>query len=138
MPKIAIPEPAEAGRFASNMPEIELDGEAYKGKYELNTENKTTVFKWLQKEFQGKIYINKCTGNKISISRNGIRELIYFIKDDMAYMKSLVHIPKIIENMQYLETMPNKKNKSYAYFDYYITPIKMSGRSYMVKELYRK
>jgi hypothetical protein len=37
---------------------LELEGEAYKGKYELNTKKRTAVFKWLRKEFQGETMKN--------------------------------------------------------------------------------
>jgi hypothetical protein len=66
--------------------------------------------------------------------------LVSFIKGDAAYMKSLAHIPEIVKNMQYLETMKNpewknesgEENKGYASFDYYITPVKMDGKNYTI------
>jgi hypothetical protein len=74
MPKIAVPDPAEAGCSSIeerigcilNTPEIELDGEAYIGKYILNDENSIKKFinKNLRLDINGKNKIYTTSDNK--------------------------------------------------------------------------
>jgi len=111
---------------------LELDGNAYKGKFELDTKKKESVWNWLKDKLQGKNFKNENTGSKITLSRNGLKELISFIKNDVTYIKSLAHIPEIIKNMRYVETMSNTKDDGYPNFDYYITPAKMDGKNYTI------
>jgi hypothetical protein len=43
--------------------------------------------------------------------------------------KSVVHIPEIIEKMQFLiDMLPEKENAHFDKYSYYITGIKMEGR----------
>jgi hypothetical protein len=120
---------------------LELDGEAYKGKFYLEAKDFKSMRKGIAlciKDLQGKIFINKETGNEITISNKGLRELVSFVKKDEVYIKSLAYIPNIIENMRYLETKPNMKNDGYASFDYYITPVIMDGENYIVSSVVGK
>jgi hypothetical protein len=73
------------------MQELEMDGNAYKGKYELDN---------------------------IKVSGRSARELTNnFDFNNQAYQKSLAHIPEIIEEMQFLEKMP--ADKAHSHFDEY-------------------
>jgi hypothetical protein len=86
-------------------PELELDGEAYKGKYELN--DGKSIKKFILGELR-KVYTNFNTNYKIAISNNSAGKLAFHWKDGEAYQKSIVHIPQIIERMQFLdEAKPN-------------------------------
>ncbi|GHV17461.1 hypothetical protein AGMMS49938_18250 [Fibrobacterales bacterium] len=58
--------------------------------------------------------------------------MISSVGKDEVYIKSLAHIPQIIENMHYADNMPNAKNNGYSNFDYYLTPIKIDGKNYTI------
>jgi len=116
----------------TNASEIELAGEAYKGKYELN--DGKSIKKFILDKLH-KIYTNTSTGKKINVSRQSARELLRHIKDDETYQKSLAHIPQIIENMQFLEEMkPDKDvvNPKFNKYSYYITPVNIDGKSHTI------
>jgi len=112
--------------------EIELVGEAYKGKYELN--DGKSIKKFILDKIR-KVYTNIRTGSKISVSKQSAQELLRHIKDDEAYQKSLAHIPEIIENMQFLEEMPPDKdveNPKFSNYSYYITPVNIDGKPHTI------
>ena len=112
--------------------EIELAGEAYKGKYELN--NGKSIKKFILDKLR-KVYTNLNTGDKITLSRESANKLSGHLKDGDIYQKSLAHIPEIIENMQFLEEMPPDKDKENPKFDnysYYITPANIDGQFYTI------
>ncbi|MDR2594712.1 MAG: hypothetical protein LBC87_08085 [Fibromonadaceae bacterium] len=110
--------------------EIELVGEAYEGKYELN--NGKSIKKFILDELR-KIYTNPNTGNKITLSHDSAGKLAIQYKDSEAYQKSIAHIPQIIENMQFLEEMkPSKENSKYDKYSYYITPVNIDGQSHTI------
>jgi len=110
--------------------EIELAGEAYAGMYELN--DVKSIKKFILDNLR-KIYINLSVGNKITLSHNSAGKLALHWKDGEAYQKSIVHIPQIIENMQFLEEMrPDKENAGFDNYSYYVTPAKVGGESYTI------
>jgi hypothetical protein len=110
--------------------EIELAGEAYKGKYELNSVKsiKNFILNNLRK-----VYTNLGTGYKITLSHNSAGKLALHWKDGDVYQKSIAHIPQIIENMQFLAEMkPDKKNASFDNYSYYITRVNIGGESHTI------
>ena len=121
-----------------NTGEIELVGEAYKGKYELG--NMKSIKDFIIHKLRSndneknKVYINADTGEKITISREAGGKLAGHLGDGEIYQKSLVHIPKIIENMKFLEEMkpelkPNKGKPKYGKYSYYITGANIDSKS---------
>jgi len=114
--------------------EIELDGEAYIGKYELDNVKPIKVF------ILGKLrqtYTNFSTKDKISVSSTSADKLSGHLKDGYIYQKTIAHIPEIIKSMLFLEEMkPDKGNgEKRAKFDsysYYITPVKINGEQYTI------
>jgi hypothetical protein len=123
-------------------PELELDGNAYIGKYELN--DGKSIKKFILDELR-KIYTNLSTGDSINVSKETAKKLLYHWKDGEAYRKSIIHIPEIIENMQFLEEMPpGKEYAKFGNYSYYITPVNIDGESnailstvgYKGKEIY--
>ena len=115
-----------------NAGEIELAGEAYKGKYELS--DGKSIKKFIREKLR-KIYTNLSTGNKITLSRESANKLSGHLKDGEAYQKSLVHIPEIIENMQFLEEMsPDEDvvNPKFSNYSYYITPVNIDGKPHTI------
>jgi len=112
--------------------EIELACEAYVGKYELN--DGKSIKRFILDKLR-KVYTNFNTGDKITLSRESARKLSGHLKDGEVYQKSLVHIPEIIENMQFLEEMKPDKNKENPKFDnysYYITPANIDGEPHTI------
>jgi len=110
--------------------EIELAGEAYVGKFELN--NAKSIKKFILDNLR-KVYMNLSIGSKITLSHDSAGKLAIQYKDSEAYQKSIAHIPQIIENMLFLENMkPSKENAKYDKYSYYITPVKIDGESYTV------
>jgi len=110
--------------------EIELDGEAYIGKYELN--NVKSIKKFILDKLRGKIK-NLITGDYITLSKQSSQKLASHFKDGKEYQKSLAHIPKIIENMLFLEEMkPDKENASFDKYSYYITKVNIDGESHTI------
>jgi len=106
-------------------PALELDGNAYSGKYELN--NVKSIKDFILKKLRNKKgYANLDTGDKIFISHNSAGKLSMHWMDGNTYQKSLVHIPQIIENMQLLEeAKPDKENSKYNKYSYYITSVQI-------------
>jgi len=108
--------------------ELELDGEAYIGKYKLNSVKSIKNFTL---EKLRKTYTNLCTGKNITISHNSAGKLARHSGE--AYKKALVHIPQAIENMLFLEEMEaDKENASFDKYSYYVTPVNIDGKSYTI------
>jgi hypothetical protein len=110
---------------------VELDGEAYVGNYKLN--DVSSIRNFIDCEFRFKVYENSDTGEKVIISRNSVGKLAGHFRDGEAYQKSIVHIPKIIENMKFLKEMPmDKKNPKWKKYSYYIIGVKICGEPYTI------
>jgi len=110
--------------------EIELAGEAYKGKYELG--NMKSIKGFILDNLR-KVYTNLSTGDKITLSGNSAGKLATRWKNGEAYQKSLAHIPEIIEKMQFLEEMPpDKGDASFNKYSYYVTPVKIDGEPHTI------
>jgi hypothetical protein len=120
-----------------NTPEIELGGEAYRGKYELG--NVASIKRFiltklrLNNEKKNNVYTNKDTGNKIILSDNSAGKLASQYKYGETYQKTLSHIPQIIENMKFLEKMlPDKEKSHFDGYSYYVTGVKIDGIQHTV------
>jgi len=108
--------------------EIELDGEAYRGKYELG--NRKSITRFILSKLR-KTYVNLDTGNKMIISRKSGEKLA--TRNDEIHQKSIAYIPQIIEKMRFLEKMaPDKENASFDNYSYYITSVKIDGKNYTI------
>jgi hypothetical protein len=108
--------------------ELELDGNAWKGNYELN--DKGSIVQFILNKLR-KVYTNLATDKDIKVSKRSAEKLATHSGE--AYQKSLVHIPEIIEKMQFLAEM--KADKADAHFKeylYYITPAKIDEESYTI------
>jgi hypothetical protein len=117
--------------------DIELVGEAYEGKYELNNVKsiKDFILDKLRLNERGKtkVYTNIDTGEKISISGNSAGKLASHYKHGETYQKTIAHIPQIIENMKFLEEMkPDKENAKFDNYSYYVTGANIDGESYTI------
>jgi hypothetical protein len=119
--------------------ELELDGEAYVGKYELN--DRKSIMDFLKKisknnEDRHIVYKNPFTAEEIIISGKSIKKLIdSSLHEGELFKKSLAHIPQIIENMQFLENTSTEKQsgkKGYDNYSYYVTQTKIDGMPYTI------
>jgi hypothetical protein len=111
--------------------EIELDGNAYNGKYILNDVDSLQDF--TLDNLRSQSYTNSDTGDKIIISSKSARKLASHYKDGEAYQKTIVHIPLIIENMMFLDGSPADKNGAkYGEYKYYTTNAKIDAEQYTI------
>jgi hypothetical protein len=109
-------------------PEFKLDGEAYRGKYELG--DNASIKRYILDNLR-KVYKNLDTGDKITITNNSAGKIAGHKGD--AYRKTIIHVPTIIENMKFLEsTQANRQDAKYGGYSYYITPININGNPYTV------
>jgi hypothetical protein len=118
-------------------PELELDGEAYRGRYEMDNGRSIKEFILVKLRLDEKganiSYINQNMGSEIIISNNSAGKIAGHYKNGEAYQKTIAHIPKIIEKMQFLEEMKaDKENAKFDKYSYYITPAKIDGDAYTI------
>ena len=118
-------------------PELELDGNAYIGKYELG--NWKSVESWMKENLLRKKFLNHDTGESLQITTKGMDKLIHHSKNDDAYKKSICHIPAIIENMKFFEKEGNEKlNGKFDSYEYFLTPVKIDGNDYTILSIVGK
>jgi hypothetical protein len=111
-------------------PELELDGNAFRGKYELN--DAKSIKNFILDNLRN-AYVNLDTNAKIKISKQSSKKLLNRYQDGEVYRKTIVHIPKIIEQMQFLdEAVPSKANPNFNKYSYYITQVKIDCESYSI------
>jgi hypothetical protein len=109
---------------------LELDGEAYKGNYELG--NWKSIEGWMNANLKGKIYINVSTKGNVFVSAKGIDKIVHHANDGF-YQKSVIYIPQIIERMGFLASEVNEHaKKGYYRYDYFITSVKMDGEDHTI------
>jgi len=110
--------------------EIELVGKAYVGKYELN--DGKSIKKFILRKLRGKIK-NLDTGDNITISKQSVLKLASHLKDGEIYQKTIAYVPKIIENMKFIEEMkPDKENASFNNYSYYISRVSIDCESHTI------
>jgi hypothetical protein len=118
-------------------PSLELDGNAYFGNYYLNDWKSIKEFMLNKLRFNDKgeiiLYINLDTGNKITVSGSSAGKLAGHYKYGEIYQKTIMHIPKIIENMKFLEEIiPEKGKTKFVKYSYYITGVNIDNESYTI------
>jgi hypothetical protein len=107
--------------------DIDLEGDAYMGKYELERESIKT---YLKGNLRG-VAQNKNTGDFIAITRESIKKLVGHGLDSEVYMKSLIHIKKIIEEMSFIaEMLPDHPKPNFEGYRYYMLGLSMYEKSY--------
>lgn len=109
---------------------VELTGEEYKGKYELNRESSK---EWMKNNLRGE-YTNEDTGEVIEIRKDGIQKVTSHSMGSEAHLKSIVAIPDMIKKSVFIEEIPNTKdNGKYDSYRYYVYGLKIGGTDYTVK-----
>ena len=113
-----------------NSKPVEITGEEYKGKYELNRDS---AKQWIKDNLRGE-YTNKDTGEKIEIRKDGAQKVTSHSMGSEAHLKSLVAIPQMIENSVFIEDRPNEKdNYKYDRYRYYVCGLKIGDVDYTAK-----
>lgn len=109
---------------------VEITGEEYKGKYELNRDS---AKQWIKDNLRG-VYTNKDTGEKIEIRKDGAQKVTSHSMGNEAHLKSLAAIPQMIENSIFIDEIPNEKNNGkYDSYRYYVCGLKIGNVDYTVK-----
>ena len=109
---------------------VEITGEEYKGKYELNRDS---AKQWIKDNLRG-AYVNEDTGEKIELSKVGANKVTSHGERNEAHLKSIVAIPQLIEKSIFIEEQPNEKgNDKYDSYRYYVCGLNIGGEDYTAK-----
>ena len=109
---------------------VEITGEEYIGKYELNRDS---AKKWIKDNLRGE-YKNRDTGELIKIRKDGAQKVTSHSMGNEAHLKSLAAIPQMIENAIFIDELPNEKgNGKYDSYRYYVCGLKIGGADYTAK-----
>ena len=109
---------------------VEITGEEYKGKYELNRDSAKA---WIKDNLRGEYTIND-TNETVAIGRKGINKVTSHSMGNEAHLKSLIAVPDIIRNAIFItEEVAEKKNAQYPKYRYYVVGLKIGGEDYTVK-----
>jgi hypothetical protein len=119
-----------------NAPNLMLDGNAYKTKYELTQKS----IKLYLKDILSKMDLhNPNISEPIRISGRGIRKMTNYGMSNELYKKLFAHIPKMLENAIAFPGYETKKAPShYKYFKDLIVGIEIDGKPYTVRILLGK
>lgn len=109
---------------------IEITGEEYKGKYELNVKS---GHKWILDNLRG-TYTIKDTGEKVNLSRVSANEITSHGEREDIHLKSFAVIPQMIENAIFIEETDNYKgNSKYDKYKYYVVGLSVDGVPYTAR-----
>ena len=109
---------------------IEITGDEYKGKYELNRDSAKS---YIKDSLRGE-YTNKDTGDTILLAKDGAQKVTSHSMGNEAHLKSIAVIPELIEKSIFIDELPNEKNNSkYDSYRYYVSGLKIGDVDYTVK-----
>ena len=109
---------------------IEITGEEYKDKYELNRDSAKS---YIKDSLRGE-YTNKDTGDTILLAKDGAQKVTSHSMGNEAHLKSIAVIPELIEKSIFIDELPNEKNNSkYDSYRYYVSGLKIGDVDYTVK-----
>lgn len=109
---------------------VEITGEEYKGKYELNRDSAQD---FILKNLRGE-YTIADTGEKVTISKVGAKKVTSHSMGNNAHLKSIVAIPQLLENAIFIEETPNEKsNGKYDSYRYYVVGLKIGNEDYTAR-----
>jgi hypothetical protein len=113
-----------------NSKPVEISGEEYKGKYELNPKS---AKEYIKNNLRG-TYTNKDTGETIDVSRVGMDKVTSHGEKDEAHLKSIAAIPQLIEDSIFIDELQNEKgNDKYDSYRYYVSGLKIGSEDYTAK-----
>ena len=108
---------------------VSIEKKDYDGKFS----DRASAKEWMRENIKGE-YTNADTNEVISITNVGINEVTSHGTTDDAHMKSLVAIPKMLENSIFITELPNTKgNDKYDSYRYYVVGLKIDGEDYTAK-----
>lgn len=109
---------------------VEITGEEYNGKYELNRESAKAYIK----DFLRNEYVNNDTGDKVLISRESANKITSHSMGNEAHLKSIVAIPRMIEKAIFIDEQENEKgNSKFDSYRYYLVGLKIAGADYTAR-----
>ena len=109
---------------------IIISNNDWEGKYTLD---RASAKQWMKENLRGK-YVNKDTGEAINITKVGINEVTSHGTTDIAHLKSLSVIPKLIENSIFIDEIHNtKSNGKYDSYRYYALGLIIDSKDYTAK-----
>lgn len=109
---------------------VEITGNEYKGKYELNRDSAKA---WIKDNLRGE-YTIADTGEKIAIGRKGINKVTSHSMGNEAHLKSLIAVPKMLEQSVFItEEKADKLNAQYPTYRYYVVGLNIAGVDYTAK-----
>ena len=109
---------------------VEITGNEYKGKYELNRDSAKA---WIKDNLWGE-YTIADTGEKIAIGRKGINKVTSHSMGNEAHLKSLIAVPKMLEQSVFItEEKADKLNAQYPTYRYYVVGLNIAGVDYTAK-----
>jgi hypothetical protein len=109
---------------------VEITGEEYVGKYELNRDS---AKRYIKDSLRGE-YANKDTGDTIVIVRGGANKVTSHGMSDQAHLKSIAAIPTLIDNAVFIEERNNEKsNDKFDSYRYYVVGLKIGSVDYTAK-----
>lgn len=113
-----------------NSSPVEITGDDYVGKYELNRD---AAQQWLFDNVRGEYVIND-TGEKVSLSRLGVKKVTSHSMGNEAHLKSISVIPRLIENSIFITEIPNEKdNGKFDSYRYYVCGLNIDDTPYTAK-----
>ncbi|GHV28874.1 hypothetical protein AGMMS4952_13600 [Spirochaetia bacterium] len=111
-------------------PDITLDGNAYRGKYELN---KKSIVGFLKNTLRKEVFQNNHMPDPIRLGGKGIDKLIGYGLNNDAYKKLFVHIPEIIKNAVFItDEIPTRADTPYNIYRHLVTGIALDGEPYTI------
>jgi hypothetical protein len=118
-----------------NTPNLYLDGNAYKGKYELNRKSIQKYLFSLRESLKVKPVSNPALNGNIQLSSRGIREITSWGMKEKVYMKTIAYIPEMIENATLIKEHEKSRKSSshYPYFTNLVVGIELESKPYTVR-----
>ena len=109
---------------------IEITGNEYQGKYELNRES---AQRYLLDNLRGD-YTIKDTGEVVSLAKKGAKKVTAHSMGNEAHVKSIAVIPEMIENSIFIEEQPAYKDDAkFDSYRYYVTGLKIGNEDYTAR-----
>ena len=102
----------------------------YDGKYELT---RNSAKQWAKDNIRGE-YTILDTGERVTVSKVGINEVLSHGERDLAHLKSISSIERILENAVFITELPNTKdNAKYDVYRYYVEGVRIDEEDYTAK-----
>ncbi|WP_059369378.1 type ISP restriction/modification enzyme [Treponema endosymbiont of Eucomonympha sp.] len=126
-----VPEKETLVERLLNAPNIALDGEAYRGKYEVDKtpkENAASISAYLKQMAKTTRLENSSIREPIKLGGSGITKLTMYGMSNIAYMKTIAHIPELLGNaILLLKKLPEKPDSHYQKYCYLLSFFEIDG-----------